>query len=178
MRATRFTAAQTMEAWRRNYPRLKAFRAEHGHVDVPIGGRTESLRQWLALENWHAQSPGYSQKRRELLEAQGYVFTARTENMRLWQLRIDQLRRYIEEHSTWRVGMDEPDLRIWIYAVRKRARDGLLPANLVTDLETLGVPIALLPSSAKRDSSVRKIPVPPGETYGSDWDEAQGDRPR
>ena len=91
MRAARFTAAQTLETWRRQYPRLKAFRAEHGHVDVPIGGRTESLRRWLALENWLAQSPDYPQRRRELLEAQGYVFTARTENMRLWRLRIGQL---------------------------------------------------------------------------------------
>ena len=98
--------------------------------------------------------------------------------MRLWRLRIGQLRRYIEVHGTWQVGLDEPDLRIWINAVRKRARDGLLPANLVGDLEALGVTIALLPSSAKRDTTARKNRVSSGETYGSDWDEPQVERPR
>jgi hypothetical protein len=113
------------------------------------GRRNESLRLWLMTENRLARSSDYPPRRRELLEAQGYVFTAPTVNARLWQLRIAQLQSYIEYHGTWRVRHDEPQLRAWLYASRKSAREGLLEPHLVNDLEALGVSVALLPNKAK-----------------------------
>ncbi len=174
----KLTPAQTLEAWRRYYPRLTAFRAEHGHIDVPAGGRNESLRLWLMTENRLARSSDYPPRRRELLEAQGYVFTAPTVNARLWQLRIAQLQSYIEYHGTWRVRHDEPQLRAWLYASRKSAREGLLEPHLVNDLEALGVSVALLPNKAKNGHGVRSLPSASGEMYGSDGEAPEVERPR
>lgn len=165
--------SQSDDAWRRNFPRLKAFHSRHGRADP--GG---PLGIWLKRELLAAREPDYSPKRRKMLEALGVSFQPDF-NHRLWSLRMTQLQSYIKAKGTWKVGAEEPDLQRWLWAARRDSRAGIVPRNLVQDLEALGVSIEPLQRGGFLAANRPVIlPVPPGEQYGADCEELANDRPR
>lgn len=170
-----YTAAQSADRWRRNYPRLKAFHTNHGHVDVGPG----PLKLWLMEQIRESRSAEYSEKRRKLLEALGVQFSPDV-NLRVWSMRMSQLRDYIEAHGTWQVRNEERDLQIWLSGARRDARAGLVPAHLVSDLKALGVSIEpLKPGPRLVAKRPLVIPGPPAEEYGAadDCDLQEPERP-
>jgi len=164
---------QSIDAWRRNFPRLKAFHSKHGHVDP--GG---PLGIWLKRELREARKPDYSPKRHKMLEDLGVKFEPDF-NYRLWSLRMTQLQSYIEANGTWKVGPEDRDLQLWLWAARRDSRDGIVPKSLVHDLEALGVPIEPL-KRGPLFAADRPIflSVPPGEAFGSDGEEPVQESPR
>ncbi|WP_436297882.1 helicase associated domain-containing protein [Variovorax sp. LjRoot175] len=171
----RLTSAQSADRWRRYYPRLKTFQAEHGHIQLPYGGPLLPLKAWLQSQIQEARSPDYAPKRRMLLEALGFQFEADID-VKVWHLRMSQLREYIAAKSTWRVGPEEPELQLWLSVARRQAREGSVPPYLVSDLKALGVPIGYLPRGPSAQSA--RLPAPASEEYGADWDAPETERPR
>lgn len=144
-RVTSWTPAPGKAAWDTCYPALVAFKAEHGHLDVPAGltdstGRT--IKAWITMVRANVQRGTLSAHKTALLMELG-VDLRTGRHARTWQGYLDELRAYIN-----RVGDDlvpyslvtESGLKLgrWVHVNRRDFAKGTLSDTRIAELEAIG----------------------------------------
>lgn len=137
-------ACKMVGGWEVSFEALKAFKAEHGNCDVPVGYITSEgvrLRRWLDCHRQMARLPNYPSERRARLEALGVVLNLQDA---AWDHHCEALRAYKDAHGHCNVPKgfvcaDGLKLGRWLQNHRVYAKEESYPQDRRTRLESIGV---------------------------------------
>mmetsp|Transcript_14493 Transcript_14493/g.23723 ORF Transcript_14493/g.23723 Transcript_14493/m.23723 type:complete len:497 (-) Transcript_14493:67-1557(-) len=152
----------TINRWEKRLVELKAFRAEHGHCDVPID-HPSGLGVWVSTQREHAHwnKDEIPTERIESLDAVGFNWNrwghSRTKNRQdAWDTQFIKLTEFIREQGHSNISQHDKEhgkLGKWVknqrYEYRKFMNKGLGPSRLGRDriekLESIGFQWRLRP---------------------------------
>jgi hypothetical protein len=122
-----------------------AFRAAHGHCNVPSNYREDpSLAVWVFNCRRQRKQGSLDAERIERLDAIGFSWAVRTRRFvaRDWDAMVAQLEAFQRDHGHSNVPHAWPrnrELAAWLHGVRCNKRSGRLGADRVRQLDALGV---------------------------------------
>ena len=132
--------------WEQRLEELVAFKAEHGHVDVPKRWKANpKLAQWVRVQRGLRATGKLSQDRIDRLDAVGFVWRA---HMASWDEMLAALRLFHAEHNHCRVPGNwpsNPKLANWVKTQRGSKAEGALSPERVSALNQLGFEWSLMP---------------------------------
>eukprot|EP00984_Skeletonema_dohrnii_P009670 scaffold3705_cov107-Skeletonema_dohrnii-CCMP3373.AAC.1 len=152
----------TINRWEKRLVELKAYRAEHGHCDVPID-HPSGLGIWVSTQREHAHwnRDEMPKERIESLDAVGFNWNrwghSRTKNRQdAWETQFIKLTEFIQEQGHSNISQHDKQngkLGKWVknqrYEYRKFMNKGLGPSRLGRDriekLESIGFQWRLRP---------------------------------
>ena len=152
----------TINRWEKRLVELKAYRAEHGHCDVPID-HPSGLGIWVSTQREHAHwnRDEMPKERIESLDAVGFNWNrwghSRTKNRQdAWETQFIKLNEFIQEQGHSNISQHDKQngkLGKWVknqrYEYRKFMNKGLGPSRLGRDriekLESIGFQWRLRP---------------------------------
>ena len=121
------------------FKELLAFKAEHGHCDVPRRYKqNQSLAIWVANLRARNKRALLSPKKRRMLEEVGFSWASTRSK---WQRMIEELRDFIaiNGHSIVPTGYEKcPELAIWVRNLRKECRRKGVSARRINELQEIG----------------------------------------
>jgi superfamily II DNA or RNA helicase len=127
-------------AWEKRFHELTAFRAQHGHCNVPDNHPENSrLAQWLKTQRWRKDRGSLSPDHIARLDALGVVWD-RLDTV--WEERFQELMAIKAQHghcNVPRAYSERPQLAGWLARQRAARRQGALSPERIARLETLGV---------------------------------------
>jgi hypothetical protein len=126
-------AAKDSKYWLEQYERLKAFRNENGHCNVPSLSEG-SLGLWVITQRHTYKKGSMRQERKELLEKIGFAFNLHEER---WRQNFKELKRFQIENGHCRVPLKETPLRTWADAQRTAFKKGRMRTYRVEQLEKI-----------------------------------------
>ena len=144
-RAVRRRAPAGLDRWEQRFADLLAFKAAHGHCDVPSGHEEDpSLAVWVFNCRRQRKQGILAADRIERLDAAGFTWAVRTRRFvaRDWDALVAQLQAFYREHGHSNVPHawpQNPELAEWLHGVRCNKRSGRLDADRVRQLDDLGV---------------------------------------
>jgi len=144
-RVGRPSATAGSERWEQRLADLLAFKAAHGHCNVPSSYREDpSLAVWVFNCRRQRKLGSLDTERIEQLDAIGFVWSVRTRRFvaRDWDAMVAQLEAFQRDHGHSNVPYAWPrnrELPAWLHGVRCNKRSGRLDADRVRQLEALGV---------------------------------------
>ena len=110
------------EAWNGMYDRLKAFRSERGHCNVPYGHPPDrKLAVWVTYQRRAMKRRKLTERRVVALEALGFAWSARTP----WRVRFEELAEFRDACGHCRVPYDSEEhaaLYRWLENQRQQHR--------------------------------------------------------
>ena len=124
--------------WEHHLAELSAFKAQHGHANVPQvrkGRRGPGV--WLANVRKLKRTGCLPPERVAELEALGVDWNPQQQ---WWPQVLARLRAFHETHGHCRVKSTDPDQTLagMVQRLRKKRRDGQLPAEQIAELDALG----------------------------------------
>jgi hypothetical protein len=133
------------DRWEQRLADLLAFKAAHGHCNVPSGYREDpSLAVWVFNCRRQRKQGTLDTDRIERLDAIGFSWAVRTRRFvaRDWDAMVAQLAAFYRDHGHSNVTSARPgdrELAAWLHGVRCNKRAGRLDADRVRHLDALGV---------------------------------------
>ena len=126
--------------WERGFAALVAFKAEHGHCDVPRGHKAAGidLGFWLDKQRQAAKKPGYPEDRRARLEALGARLGPAATNPTFTEFSA-QARAFHAEHGHCDVPLEFGPLGAWCADQRWAAEQGLCAPERLEQRKEIGV---------------------------------------
>ncbi len=110
--------------WKRNLEKLKQFKQEHGHVDVPSSHQNRELANWVRSQRFLKTK--LSRERRTSLKSLGFKFSEdlKTERQQSWLRLANELKTHLKEQGTisgiganlrkwWHKQLFKKDLESW-----------------------------------------------------------------
>ena len=144
-RTARRRAPLTPDRWEQRLADLSAFKAAHGHCNVPSGYEEDpSLAVWVFNCRRQRKQGKLDAARVERLDAIGFAWAVRTRRFvaRDWDAMVAQLEAFRSEHGHSNVPNAwprNPELAAWLHGVRCNRRSGRLDALRMRQLDVLGV---------------------------------------
>ncbi len=144
-RAGRRCAPAGSDRWEQRFADLLAFKAAHGHCNVPSSYREDpSLAVWVFNCRRQRKQGSLDADRIERLDAIGFAWAMRTRRFvaRDWDAMVAQLEAFRRDHGHINVPHAWPrnrELAAWLHGVRCNKRSGRLDADRVRQLDALGV---------------------------------------
>lgn len=136
------------QKWERNFDKLKAYHAEHGHTMVP--SKKHELGTWVHIQRREYRKLRAGEKSRltfdrmRRLSDLGFVWIVRKKDYTTWDERIQQLREFLEAHGHLKVPVSHPILGDFVshtrngYAKLLSGRPTSLTKEKVSQLESIG----------------------------------------
>ncbi|MCK5529225.1 MAG: helicase associated domain-containing protein [Kiritimatiellae bacterium] len=125
--------------WDSNYKKLKEFRAETGHCNVPTNDpKYRKLGQWVSSLRYKNKIGELCKDRVASLTELDFVWSAAD---LAWNKMFDQLVAYAEKNNTTNVherSGDNGKLARWIHSQRHRQKSGKMSAERYKSLEDIG----------------------------------------
>lgn len=123
------------DKWENRYNQLLAFRAAHGHCDVPYNSDDPQLSSWVSQQRHRKKSGKLTAERVKLLDEIGFTWTVLdfggVKPTDLWDVRYKQLLEFKQKHGHCKVPYnfpDNPQLGRWVVTQRmQRKLDKLTP---------------------------------------------------
>jgi hypothetical protein len=143
--AAELRATQAADRWEQRVADLLAFKAVHGHCNVPSGYREDpSLAIWVFNSRRQRKLGVLSDDRIKQLDEIGFSWSVRTRRFvaRDWDAMVAELKAFRHEHGHCNIPHSSPehrDLATWLHATRCNRRSGQLAAKRVRQLNALGV---------------------------------------
>ena len=134
-----FTQSMRDRSWDFRYGELKAFKEKFGHCNVP--GDFEAnprLAEWVTLQRGQFSRGQLECDQVHRLETLGLTWSL---HQRSWEKRYEELKAFKEKFGHCNVPQkyeENPPLAAWIRDQRRAKENGLLPADRVRRLDTLG----------------------------------------
>ena len=131
-------------AWEESYEKAREFHAAHGHLDVPLGYRTEGgfeLGRWLYAHR-RAGAASLTEERRAKLDALGMAWGRAGRPGDAWRASFDELAEFVRENGALpSCGKGEPrQRRLWQWLYRQRRARARLSAEQAAMLDSLEAP--------------------------------------
>lgn len=125
--------------WQKRLEELRAFKAEHGHLVVPISPPT-SLSSWVYQQRLLRRRGDLSPERCEAIEELGFCWETGV-NRAKWEKRLEELRAFKAAHGHLDVPARGPSgtLRSWVYRQCLLRRRGALSHEREAALQELGL---------------------------------------
>ncbi|EJK47752.1 hypothetical protein THAOC_33510 [Thalassiosira oceanica] len=123
------------EKWYTRYRELEAFKAEHGHCNVPQ--RQGALGKWVHNQRTERKNDKLSEKRVQKLDGLGFVWKPRSSPM-TWDERLAELTRYKDAHGDCRVPRSHGPLCHWVKGQRAARKKDKLSEERIRKLDNLG----------------------------------------
>ncbi len=133
------------DRWEQRFAELLAFKAAHGHCNVPSTSRDDTaLARWVFNCRRQRKLGSLDRDRIERLDAIGFVWALRNRRFfaRDWDAMLAQLEAFHRDHGHSNVPYSWPqnrELAAWLRGVRGNKRAGRLEADRVRQLDALGV---------------------------------------
>ena len=140
--------------WEKHFEELKAFKAEHGHCNVPSGSSYGRLGTWVSDQRTHhrflreGKRSYLTPERIQKLTSIGFSWTVRTVEPVSWDLRFAQLAEYKTRHGHCNIAqycrdpMTPSGLGAWAHEQRRFYKRSKRPESLtqqrIEALEALG----------------------------------------
>lgn len=128
--------------WKAMFYELAAFRASHGHCNVPLRtGSRAKLARWVVKQRHYHKHGLLRDERRRRLDGIGFSFDPEAD---AFARRVQQLRSWVVAHGHARVprsaAASQRDLALarWADGVRQRWRQGRLPIVAHRELRSIG----------------------------------------
>ena len=143
--ARKGAAPKGSDRWEQRFAALVAFKAKHGHCNVPSTYREDpSLAAWVFNCRRQRKQGSLDAERIKRLDAIGFAWAMRTRRFvaRDWDAMVAQLEAFHREHGHSNVPNAWPhnrELAAWLHGVRCNKRSGRLSADRVRQLDALGV---------------------------------------
>jgi hypothetical protein len=144
-RAPEPSARAGPDRWEQRFADLAAFKAAHGHCNVPSSYPEDpSLAVWVFNCRRQRKQGSLDADRVRRLDAIGFAWAVRTRRFvaRDWDAMLAQLNAFHREHGHANVPHAwprSPELAAWLFGVRCNKRSGRLNADRVRQLDALGV---------------------------------------
>jgi superfamily II DNA or RNA helicase len=139
LNALGFVWSPAQKLWEKRYAELQAFKAQHGHCNVPQRhARYRQLGTWVNTLRRLWQSGQLSAEKAQRLEQLGFDWEPKTTR---WEKCFAALAEYHRQHSDCLVPTDyaaDPDLAEWVQRLRGQYARGQLSADRVRRLNELG----------------------------------------
>ncbi len=138
-------ASPAPDRWEQRLADLSAFKAAHGHCNVPSTYREDpSLAVWVFNCRRQRKLGTLAKDRIERLDAIGFVWVVRKRRFvaRDWDAMVAQLKAFQRKHGHCNVPhawAPNPELALWLYGVRCNKRSGRLDPARVRQLDALGI---------------------------------------
>jgi len=132
-----FVVDAIAQKWERGFAVAAAFHAEHGHLRPPSEYRRDdvTLAKWLGKQRTAHTRGTLSADRQDRLTAIGMIW----ERTSAWQDSLPALRNHHTVHGLLPLGQPYTPLAGPLQRVRAARRSGELPAQVVTELDALGI---------------------------------------
>eukprot|EP00587_Corethron_hystrix_P002606 CAMPEP_0113309526 /NCGR_PEP_ID=MMETSP0010_2-20120614/7532_1 /TAXON_ID=216773 ORGANISM="Corethron hystrix, Strain 308" /NCGR_SAMPLE_ID=MMETSP0010_2 /ASSEMBLY_ACC=CAM_ASM_000155 /LENGTH=611 /DNA_ID=CAMNT_0000164791 /DNA_START=64 /DNA_END=1899 /DNA_ORIENTATION=- /assembly_acc=CAM_ASM_000155 len=108
------------DMWNQSFEKLKAFKEEHGHFEVPLG----SLRSWVSTQRIQfkklrdGKQSSMNMRRMQRLTELGVKFVVREKRYFSWEERLEQLKAFKKKNGHLRVPHNDPVLGSFIINTR------------------------------------------------------------
>ena len=122
--------------WSVRCRQLEAFKAEHGHCNVPQ--RHGSLGLWVHKQRGNRKKGKLSEERVQKLDDIGFNWRAVRGSPSTWNERLDELMKYKTEHGHCNVPINYGPLGLWAGRQRAAHRKDKLSEERVQRLKDLG----------------------------------------
>jgi hypothetical protein len=136
---------QVSDRWEQRCLDLEAFKAEHGHCNVPQTYPADrSLAIWVTNCRRLRKQGKLDEQRIRRLDEIGFAWSLRTRRFaaRDWDAMVAELAEFKDRHGHANVPhgcREAPELAAWLHGVRCSRRSGRLDADRVAQLDGLGV---------------------------------------
>jgi hypothetical protein len=132
------------DRWEQRFADLVAFKAVHGHCNVPSSYQEDpSLAVWVFNCRRQQKLGSLAQDRFQRLDEIGFAWSVRTRRFvaRDWDAMVAQLKAFCHAHGHSSVpsSLSGGELAAWLHGVRCNKRSGRLDADRVRQLDALGV---------------------------------------
>ena len=119
--------------WDEKFQRLKAYKEEHGHCDVPQGGTDAALASWVSNQRRRKDTLSVDQRRR--LEALGFKWNLHDA---AWDEKFRRLEAYKIEHRHCNLSQYGTDADLGRWVNKQRTKMETLSVDKVWRLTKLG----------------------------------------
>jgi hypothetical protein len=141
---SRHEASPPTDRWEQRFAELQAFKAEHGHCNVPQNHDNPSLTVWVYNCRRQRKQGKLSEERAGRLDGIGFCWSLRTRRFlaRDWEAMSAELLAFKNcfGHCNVPHGWTRnPELAAWLHGVRCSKRAGKLDPARVRQLDELGV---------------------------------------
>ena len=135
------------QRWKQNFQRLVSYKQKHNTADVPT--RMPILGNWVNMQRRYFEHGKLSKKQIAQLESVGFSWRLleRTD----WTEMYNHLVIYSKKHNTVNVPKGASKLGHWVQWQRRQYKNGKLPKERVTRLESIGFVWKIREASTKID---------------------------
>ncbi|MDB4340663.1 Helicase associated domain protein [Akkermansiaceae bacterium] len=125
------------EAWEDQFQKLKSYKKEHGDCLVPQAWRDKQLGSWVTTQRLKKNKGKLGETKIALLDDMGFVWDTKKH---LWDLQIQKLVAYKEEHGDCLVGSSWSDKKLvrWVKNLRDSKKKGSLDSTKIRELDGIG----------------------------------------
>ena len=148
------------QKWNAKCRALEAFKAEHGHCNVPR--RHGSLGNWMHKQRTEYKKGKLSKERVQQLGALGFDWSPGS-TLLTWDERFDELTKYKAEHGDCRILKREGPLGEWVSQQRTAHKKGKLSDERAQELDALGFLWNPTPTWDERLDELMKYKVEHGD---------------
>jgi hypothetical protein len=118
--------------WEAMYSESLAYKATHGHVNIPQGSR---LGAWIATQRQARKKGSISQEQIKRLDEIGFVWNPFKSK---WESKFDELLAYKAKFGNVDVPHDVTDLGTWVYSQRAAKILGKISSERIQRLDEIG----------------------------------------
>lgn len=133
------------DKWKNRYDQLLAFRAVHGHCNVPYNSDNPPLSSWVSQQRHRKKSGKLTAEREKLLDEIGFTWTVLdfdgVKPTDLWNVRYSQLLEFKQKHGHCKVPYnfpDNPQLGGWVGKQREQRKLNKLTPERERLLDEIG----------------------------------------
>lgn len=130
--------ADTEALWETQILELRAFKAKHGHCNVPTCGADKKLGLWVSRQRAAKRRKALSLDKIATLADLG-IDWMRDEERSHWEKHFAKLEKHLKATGGLALGSRERRLKRWLYVQRRRIREGILSPDKTKRLKGLGV---------------------------------------
>ncbi|MHB1350894.1 MAG: DEAD/DEAH box helicase [Desulfobulbaceae bacterium] len=133
------------DKWENRYDQLLAFRAAHGHCNVPYNSDNPQLSNWVSQQRHRKKAGKLTAEREKLLDEIGFTWTVLdfdgVKPTDLWNVRYKQLLEFKQKHGHCKVPYnfpDNPQLGGWVGKQREQRKLNKLTPERERLLDEIG----------------------------------------